>query len=118
VADHARERMVERHGRDLTDERWCAAVTAIAERRAMRLRANTDGGGEFWLWEPVAGLRFLLVWKAELRMVVTVLADEHALPAPVQKAKTGRVRELVTHSPGRWLRGAYRASVIRRERDD
>lgn len=90
VGAHARDRVAERLGRDLTRDEWLAAVEAITGGRAVRL-AVTDGGAEHYLHE-LGGVRLRLVWRPDLAMIVTVLPAEWTVDKQSAKTKAGPVR--------------------------
>lgn len=73
VSWHARERMAERHGRDLTYAEWVSAVADILERRAVLLSAH----GDVQCWAVTVGPIVLrMMWSPGTANVMTVLADE------------------------------------------
>ena len=90
VCAHARNRMVERFGRDLTREEWLGAVESITAGR-LALLCAMPSGSEHYLHE-IGGVRLRLVWVPERGEVVTVLPLEWGASAVVQRAQRGGVR--------------------------
>jgi hypothetical protein len=70
VCAHARNRMAERLGRDLTRDEWLAAVAGIVDRR-LTLLGTPQEHTEHWLLE-LPGLAARLVWRTDRGEVVTV----------------------------------------------
>ncbi len=91
VGAHARDRMAERMGRDLTREEWLAAVAAIVERRAVLLGVMPNGSEHYW--HEVGGVPVRLVWRPEWALVATVLPIEMPAARRVAEAKGSPVRQ-------------------------
>lgn len=108
VSHHARQRMQERLGRDLTRAEWLAAVAAILEGRALLLCVQPCGG-EHYLHE-VGGVALRLIWRPAQAMVVTVLPAEWGASAVIRTARAGPVRKSLR------LFAHYRQGRLRRER--
>lgn len=104
VSKHARERMVERHGRDLTRDEWLALVADILDGRTVVLHAPgaAGGGGEHHLCQ-VGTLAVRVVWVPHSGTVATVLGDGQSLAA-IEHVKAGRVRKSLLTGGG-WRRG-------------
>ena len=72
VSLHARERMAEHHGRDLTRAEWLGVVLAILDRTALLLRVGPSG--EWWA-VAVGAVTLRVVWLPAAGTIATVLAD-------------------------------------------
>lgn len=90
VGAHARDRMAERLGRDLTREEWLAAVAAIVDRR-MVLLCVAPNGSEHYLHQ-VGQVQMRLVWRVDLGMVVTVAPPDWSPARVVAGVKAGGLR--------------------------
>lgn len=108
VSRHARERMAERHGRDLTRDEWLALVADILEGRSVLLHGMPpDGSGECHLCQ-VAGVPVRVMWQPMAGLVTTVLGDADSKVAAVANAKRGRIRQSL-YAGGGWRRGKRKA---------
>lgn len=106
VTHHARQRMAERHGRDLTPAEWLALVCDILDGRAVLLRAMPpNGSGEIWAVR-MGDMALRVVWQPLDGSVVSVLADEHSGNRHLDERK-GRVRKSL-YVFGTWKRGKRR----------
>lgn len=103
VTHHARTRMAERYGRDLTRMEWLALVLAIIDGRAVRLRAMPENGsGEIYA-VSISGLALRVVWQPLGGAVVSVLAPEHQ-GTRYHAENPGRIRKSLLTGGG-WRRG-------------
>lgn len=94
VSNHARERMVERHGRDLTRAEWLAVVLAIIDRRAVLVRLGHGGAGDIYDVE-LGSVRLRLIWNPGAGVVTTVLHDGAACTRKAEQAKRAGIRTSV-----------------------
>ncbi|RVT96208.1 hypothetical protein EOD42_13915 [Rhodovarius crocodyli] len=79
VTLHARERMLERHGRDLTRLEWLHAVMSILDRRALLLSSKIQSNGWAECWAVTVGaVTIRMMWSPDRAHVLTVLDDEHS----------------------------------------
>jgi hypothetical protein len=90
VTVHARQRMMERLGRDLRRDEWIAAVARLLEGAAPLLCRHPTGA-EHYLHE-VDSTALRLVWIPETAQIVTVLRLEHGASPAVRFAGEGRCR--------------------------
>lgn len=90
VGAHARDRMAERIGRDLTRAEWLDAVARILDRRATLL-CRMPNGSEHYLHE-LGGVALRLVWRPDLAIVVTIMPVEFRSSAMVQRSKGAPLR--------------------------
>lgn len=72
VAKHARDRMIDAHGRDLRPDEWARVVSAIQGGRAMALSIATRDGYVAYAFE-VSGIAARFIWIPEREEIVTVL---------------------------------------------
>jgi hypothetical protein len=70
VTRHARQRAVERFGRDLAPEEWREIVSAIIERRALLTHRLPDGS-EFYVYD-LGGVRVWPCWRPDKAIIVTM----------------------------------------------
>jgi hypothetical protein len=107
VTLHARARMVERFGRDLTRAQWLEVVAAVVDRRGLMVSAKHNC--EIWL-VGLGALRLALVWSPGSAAIVTVKdPDEFGISNRSDRAREGRVRSSLV-IPGGYLRGKRRKS--------
>lgn len=99
VSTHARERMAEHHGRDLTLVEWLAVVSAILDRRAVLVREAYMASGAIYDVELV-GMRFRVVWKAESGIIATVLQDCASTSQRASLAKRAGIRASIRMGRG------------------
>jgi hypothetical protein len=90
VSRHARDRMQERHGRDLTRTEWRGAVLDIIDRRATLLSVAPNG--EIWA-VGIGCLTIRMVWRPEHGLIATVLADDTGNTKAGDAFKRGPIRE-------------------------
>lgn len=76
VTSHARERMVERHGRDLTRAEWLAVVLDILDGRATLLRIGSAGDTYA---VQLGAMTLRIVWRVDWCAVATVLPEGSSL---------------------------------------
>lgn len=93
VGAHARDRMAERLGRDLTREEWLDAVERLTGGQLARL-CLTPNGSEHYLHE-LGGVALRLVWRPDLGMVVTVLPADMPPSVRLRKAREFGVRTTI-----------------------
>lgn len=102
VGAHARDRMAERIGRDLTRVEWLDAVARILDSRAARLYVMPNGS-EHYLHD-VGGVLVRLVWMPEWALVVTVMEAERGPAEGVRRAQLGDVKQTLAVCE-KWRRG-------------
>lgn len=93
VSRHARDRMLERHGRDLTRAEWIAVVSAILDRKALLVR-STPGHGDLYD-VTLVGITLRVAWNPTAGIVTTVLADHSATSRRAQLARKATLRTTV-----------------------
>lgn len=74
VTKHARDRMIETIGRDLTPDEWASVVEDVLAGRCATL-SRDDALGYQILAVRVAGTAVRLTWRVDTRAVVTVLRE-------------------------------------------
>jgi hypothetical protein len=77
VTHHARERMAEHYGRDLTREEWLVVVESIVMRTAPALSYD-DVGGYVVYAVPAMGTTIRVIWRPDKAVIITVLGEDHA----------------------------------------
>lgn len=77
VSDHARERMVEYLGRDLTDHEWSLVVMQILNREALLIRIQ--GRNSELLRVEIGGVPFTVAWRPMGATIATVLPPNGSL---------------------------------------
>lgn len=75
VTAHARERMEERHGEDLSDDEWLRIAHAIRDRSGAILTRKLPNGQEEWR-VPIGGAAVGLVWDPTQRKIITTLGGK------------------------------------------
>lgn len=76
VCHHARMRMAQRHGRDLTRLEWLGLVSDILEGRAPLLRSGS--AGETYAVQ-LGAVTLRVVWRPDWGAVATVLPEGSSL---------------------------------------
>lgn len=100
VSVHARERMIERFGADLTRQQWLEVVGKIVNREAVLVSAMLTGK-EYWLVE-IGGLRIRVGWSPDAAIIMTVVDPSvMAITDFIQRNKHARMRK----RPGPMERG-------------
>lgn len=108
IAKHARERMVERYGFDLTPAQWAQVWGDIQAGRATLLSRQPHGSDVMAVALGCVTLR-VAVNRAS-GVVVSVLAPHHQTTVRVQESRReGRIRPVII-IPGGWKRGERKAS--------
>lgn len=115
VSHHARERMVERWGRDLTPAEWAETWGQIASGKAALL-TRVDAGEIRAV--ALGGMVFRMAWKPDTRVIATVLpegspAPEFAEPLPVIHFHPMHLRK--PQRKKRQAIAAYQTSMKRQE---
>ena len=77
VTHHARARMAEYYGRDLTREEWLAVVESIVMRSAAVL-SYSDKDGYVVYAVPALGTTIRVIWRPDKAVIITVLGEDHA----------------------------------------
>ncbi len=97
VSLHARERAVQRLGRDPSRDDWLAAVASILHRRALLLAAHLPDGKERWRVQ-LGPVECDVWWSPPCAMIVTLVdAGQPALnPARRQERQAGQRQRRVT----------------------
>jgi hypothetical protein len=91
VTRHARDRMAEYHGRDLTRDEWLAVVLAILEGRTVMVRRAGEHSGEIHD-VTVGGLVLRFAWEPLKGQIVTTLRDQRHTCRKAARARDGRLR--------------------------
>lgn len=107
VTRHARERMAEYHGRDLTRDEWLAVVLSILDGRSLLVRRAGEHAGEIHD-VTVAGVTLRLVWQPVSGHVVTALEDRRTTCRMAAKKRDGRTRASVRIGRGFYDRNGER----------
>lgn len=94
VSKHARDRMLERHGRDLTRAEWLHVVMQILDRKALLVSAPGGSAGELYDVELV-GVTLRVAWNPQRAVIATVLADHSATTRKAQLARRSTIRTTV-----------------------
>ena len=85
VSGHARLRMAERYGHDLSDAAWMTLVEAILARRVVMVRHGRNGGEVYAC--PIGAMTVRVVWSPQHGVVMTVLPLRHRLPNLTSNAR-------------------------------
>jgi hypothetical protein len=105
IAQHARERMEEIHGRDLTTAEWLEVMLALIDRRST-LCSVQPNGSEIHAVE-IAGLRIWVVYYSDRAVVVTVLPSSTPSFEAAYTRKAGTIRTVLKRDMhGTWHRGS------------
>lgn len=91
VTLHARQRMAERMGRDLTRDEWLGAVAAITGGQTLLLHLHPDGVEQHLY--VVGGMPVRLVWCPTTAQVLTVNDATRRAAACIDHAREGRTRK-------------------------
>lgn len=104
VSAHARMRMVERIGRDATDEEWLEIVAAIVERRATLVRRMEEHEPRREVYAiTIADLKLRAVWDPGDAIIVTVLRTSREPMPKHDRAPSPRKERRI------WVRGKRRS---------
>lgn len=105
VCAHARDRMAERIGRDLTKPEWLELVEAITAGRLPLLCVQPEGGHHYLA--EIGAVRVRLVWRPDWGKIATVWpADWGAAPVVRNTQRAGVVKAL--EIPAGFRRGKRR----------
>lgn len=105
VTNHARARMAEYYGRDLTREEWLAVVESIVMRTASVL-SYSDKDGFVVYAVPAMGTTIRVIWRPDRALIITVLGDKysnHRSIADYQASAKGLLK--AAKFPARFSRG-------------
>lgn len=91
VSKHARQRMVEHHGRDLTKAEWHQVVLDVIDGRSVVVRRAGEHSGEIHD-VVVAGMTFRVAWEPMRGHIVTVLRDTRTTCRISARYRGGRGR--------------------------
>lgn len=94
VTRHARDRMAEYHGRDLTREEWLAAVLAILDGRSVLVRRAGEHSGEIHD-VAVGGLVLRFAWEPIKGQIVTTLQGQRHTCRKSARTRDARLRGTV-----------------------
>ena len=106
VSTHARQRMFERMGRDLTRQEWADAVLDIVDRRAILVRVSTDRNELYAV--AIGGVVAQMWWLPDEALIVTVLAHDMSSAGKIgEMAARAKIRHART-SPAHYHNGRLR----------
>lgn len=77
VTKHARSRMAEYYGRDLTNEEWLVVVESIVMRTAQALSYDDQNGYVVYA-VPAMGTTIRVIWRPDVASLITVLSEDYA----------------------------------------
>ena len=116
ITTHARERMAEIHGRDLTRAEWLRVMFAILDRRSV-LCSRQPNGSEIHGVE-IAGFSIWLAYHPDRAKIVTVLPTSTPSFEAAYVRQFGTMRKVVQRERhGTWHRGSKVKGTLMPNRD-
>jgi hypothetical protein len=113
VTQHARARMREYFGRDLTRDEWLSVVDAIRTRQAVCMARSRDGY-TYWLMPTGEYGRIRFVWRDDSTgAIVTVLSQQARNHRIIEQFVDKRLSARPQVLNGGYVRGEYRPPITR-----